>query len=136
MTTIENIQLYSSIKELPIVRYKLMQSYLLQDSGIGSSVEDMDKRIEKSVVFIANDRRDEAKEELTNLRYTVFSMLQGIDYKSKSFSCLVHSINGKECDDLTTEGLEATAKQIEGISVESLEKHFDEIKKKLISNFQ
>jgi hypothetical protein len=47
------LELFGSIKELPIVRHKLMQQYLLQDGGIGSDINAIDERISKPVKYWA-----------------------------------------------------------------------------------
>jgi len=53
MTTItigeHTLKLYSSIKELPISLSKQMSSYLLQDTGIGSSITDVDDHLAKLI---------------------------------------------------------------------------------------
>lgn len=112
MITVEvnnkKIVLYSSIKELPLARYKAMQNYLLQDSGIGNTMADIDRHLHNAILFLGSTKTAECKEELTNLRYSFFSMVNGIDYKTKSFACLVKRIDDVVCDDITSDGLTST----------------------------
>ena len=42
------VELYDTIEELPVIRFHKYQKYLLVDSGIGSTIEDFDKHIEKA----------------------------------------------------------------------------------------
>lgn len=130
------IELYGSIKELPITRYRLLQSLLIQDSGIGADMAAVDERLQRVILFASNGKFEETKEEAMNLRYTFFSMLNKISYKSKAFACFVSKINGVESRDISDEGLRNTVEVIEGLGVtmEQLENWFDDVKKKLIPN--
>lgn len=130
------IELYASIKELPITRYRLLQSLLIQDSGIGADMAAVDERLQRIILFASSGKIDETKEEAMNLRYTFFSMLNKISYKSKAFACFVSKINGVESRDISDEGLKNTVETIEsfGSSMEQLENWFDDVKKKLIPN--
>lgn len=137
-TTINNtkIVLYSSIKELPISRSKAMQNYILQDSGIGNTMQDIDSHLTKSIMFLAASKYDDCKEELTNLRYSFYSMINGVDYKSKAFACLIKQIGDVICDDISTDGLNATVETLTelGTSNEQIETIWDSIKKNLTQN--
>ena len=130
------IELFASIKELPITRYRLLQSLLIQESGIGSDMAAVDERLQRILMFAASGKADETKEEAMNLRYTFFSMLNKLNYKTKAFACFVWKINGVESNDISDEGLNRTVKCIEdfGVSMEQLEGWFDDVKKKLIPN--
>lgn len=130
------IELFASIKELPITRYRLLQSLLIQESGIGSDMAAVDERLQRIIMFAASGKTDETKEEAMNLRYTFFSMLSKLNYKTKAFACFVWKINGVESTDISDEGLNRTVKCIEdfGVSMEQLEGWFDDVKKKLIPN--
>ncbi len=130
------IELFASIKELPITRYRLLQSLLIQESGIGSDMASVDERLQRIIMFAASGKTDETKEEAMNLRYTFFSMLNKLNYKTKAFACFVWKINGVESTDISDEGLNRTVKCIEdfGVSMEQLEGWFDDVKKKLIPN--
>lgn len=131
-----SIELFSTIKELPIQRHKAMQAMLLQDSGIGSDMASIDQRLSSAITFLNAGKTAEAATEIANFRYTAFSIMNGLDYKTKAFACLVHSINGKVFKDLTNEGLEAVCLEIEAtdISRETLDAHFETVKKNLIQN--
>ena len=132
----KTIELYGSIKELPVRRYKLMQQYLLQESGIGSDISAIDDRLSRTVNFLENSKPDEAKEELINLRYAMFSAISGLDYKSKAFSCLVCRVNDQLFTDMSSEGLERLVEILDALPVEEIEKHWDGVKKKLIPNLE
>lgn len=130
------IELFGSIKELPIARYRLLQSLLIQDSGIGDNMAAVDERLQRIIMFASTGKADETKEEAMNLRYTFFSMLSKLNYKSKAFACFIWKINGVESRDISDEGLKRTVEIIEsfGTSMEQLEAWFEDVKKKLIPN--
>jgi hypothetical protein len=85
-------------------------------------------------MFLSNDKKEEAKEELVNTRYSFFSMINGISYKTKSFACLVSKIDAETYNDLSTEGLDAVVNKIEslGIATEEVLTHWENVKKNLI----
>lgn len=133
-TNNKSIKLYASIKELPITRYKLMQSYILQDAGIGSTIEDVDKRMNNIMMFAASAKTDDVVTEVTNLRYTFFSMLSKIDYLSKSFACLIAGIDDVEKNDLSSEGLTELVNEVSFMPRGELQDHWEEVKKNWITN--
>jgi hypothetical protein len=130
------IELYSSIKELPITRYKLMQQYLIQDSGIGSSITDIDTHLSKTILLLQNSKLEEAKEELANLRYNFFSILSGLDFKCRAFSCLIKTINGESVSDFSPEGLTKITDKISILTTEDVSDNWEKVKKKLILNLE
>lgn len=131
-----SIELFSTIKELPIQRHKAMQAMLLQDSGIGADMASIDHRLSSAISFLNANKPAEAATEIANFRYTAFSIMNQLDYKTKSFACLVKSINGKEFTDLTNEGLQVVCLEIEAtnISREELDNHFENVKKNWTPN--
>lgn len=132
----KTFELFGSIKELPIVRHKRMQHFLLQESGIGSTVADFDNHLNKVVSLLQSQKHDDATNELTNLRYSFFSTISELDFKSMAFACMINKIDGQEMTDISSEGL-ATVVQLlhdTNLSVEELEGHWDNVKKKLIPN--
>lgn len=134
MITIDNIKLYGSIKELPIIRYKLMQSYMLQDAGIGNTIDAIDQRLNNLILFASNGKTDEVVTEVANLRYAFFSMLNKIDYNSLSFACLITEIDGQERNDLTDAGLSSVVNEISSMPYDSMQEHWEQIKKNWSKN--
>jgi len=130
------LELYASAKEMPITRRQALQKWILHDSGIGSDMESVDKRLANVLVFATNAKFEEMKGEVLNLRYTLFSMLQGIDYKSRAFACFVSKINGEQVNDISDDGLKETARKLGELqfTFEEIDSWFEEVKKKLIPN--
>ena len=70
-----NVELYDTIEELPITRFHKYQKYLLVDSGIGSTIEDFDKHIEKARRFLILNDPANAQKELENLQHLLTLIL-------------------------------------------------------------
>lgn len=130
----KKVEVYGSIKELPFERYRKMEMYLLQDVGIGSTLADIDKRLSNIMMFAEADKVTEVKDEVVNLRLSMFSTLASLDYKCLSFACMIKSIDGIDHDDLSSEGLNEVVMTLSSAQVDELEKHWEEVKKKLMPN--
>lgn len=136
--TLNNTQvtLYTSIKELPIEVSKKLQHYLLQVIGIGNSIEEADEHLARLMEFLKSDKKDDAIEEVKNLRYNLFTMLSEWDFRSLSFACLVKEVNGKPLKDYSPEGLNKIVVELSeaGFTQGMVQDTMDEIKKNLIRN--
>ena len=130
------LELYTSSRETPIRRYHTLQKNLMIDSGIGSSMDDVVKHYSKIEQFISADKIPEAKVELSNLRMNLFAILQGYDTTAMSFACLIHSIDGQPCEDLSDEGLLKTIETLKdiGVTYAEIEKQLNDTKKKSKQN--
>jgi hypothetical protein len=130
------ITLYSSIKELPIELSKKFNNYLLQDAGIGNTIESVDDHLARLMVFLSEDKRPEALEEVKNLRYNLFSMMSQWNYECLSFGCLIKSVNGDPVTDYSSEGITVLMARLsdEGLNNEKVQAVIEEVKKNLIPN--
>lgn len=128
------VQLYSSIKELPIERSKKFNHYILQDVGIGNKMEDVDDHLARIMVFMSNDKKTEALEELKNLRFNLFSMVSEWNYSSTAFGYLIKSVNGKAVDLDSPESVTALIAELsgKGLTEEMVESSIEEVKKNLL----
>lgn len=129
------IKVYSSIKELPTIRWNQLNAYLAQDMGIGSDMRSVDRHYQNLDTFIRNGEWDNAKQERLNLHYNWYMIVNGISIKSRAFMCIVHSINGVEVGNLEDEDtMELALRKMEeaGATVGDMQDALDEIKKKLI----
>ncbi len=125
------LQLWSSPYELPMERFIKFQSINLQDIGIGSSIEDYDKHEETIDLFLYSGKYESAIKERENKRYNVYTILEKMNTKSISLACLVSSIDGNPCFDISDEGLKRTSERINktGITAGDLFKIQEELKK-------
>lgn len=124
-------ELYDSIEELPVVRYHKYQKYLLIDSGIGATIEDFDKHIEKARRYCMTDDTANAQKELENLRQSVYMIQSELSPRHLAFACLVFSIDGKQCTDITDDGLRKIVENFSNASIKDLTDCIESVKKKI-----
>jgi len=126
-----DVRAYDSIDDLPMVRFHRYNRMLLVDAGIGSEIGDFDSHIERVVRYIRKGDNDNAAKELDNLRQNVYMIMQGQSVKDLSFACLVESIDGVRCDDLSPEGLQKVLHMLGGATRRELTEAFQSVKKKI-----
>lgn len=99
------IEMYDCIEDLPVVRFHKYQKCLLIDAGIGSTIGDFDRRIERARRFCMLGDTENTRKELENLRQCVYMIQNGMSPKNLAFAVLVASIDGKPCDDISDDAL-------------------------------
>jgi len=126
------INIWASAKEMPTSRYMTFQKYLLMDSGIGDTMESVNNHFNKLHTFLAHSKIEDAKKEAENLHFNFYSILNEVDYQSRAFACMVHSINDELKTDYSDEALGETLKQLSdlGLTRAIAEDYSDEVKKK------
>lgn len=126
-----DVEMYDAIDELPIVRFHKYQKFLLIDSGIGGTMADFDKRIEKMRRYCMLKDTDNAQKEMENLRQCVYMMQNGIQPQHLSFATLVTSVDGVRCDDITDDGLQKTLALLADAPNGNVADQLDSVKKKI-----
>ncbi len=130
------VSIYDSIEELPMVRFHKYNKMLLIDAGIGSDMSAFDAHIEKAVRYIRNGNNEDAAKELENLRQNVYVIQTEQSPRNLSFACLVGRIDGKECNDLSDEGLERVRATLNEVGKKDIASVFAEVKKKIDDDLQ
>lgn len=128
--------IYNNIKQLPITRYNEVQKYLLMESGVGSDMEGISARFSRLHAFLAEGKIEESKKEAENLYYTHYSIIEGINFKSYAFCCLIDSIDGIKVTDYSEDGIKLILKQIDDtrLTQEIMEQTLADVKKKSLTN--
>lgn len=109
------IRVYDSIDEMPIVNFQKYNKYLLIDSGIGSDADDIDSHISRIAKFIKANSCKKALQELQNMRQNMYMVNNEISPRYLAFAALIHSVNGKEVNDLSDDSLKALLNEIKEI---------------------
>ena len=109
------VRVYDSIDEMPIINFQKYNKYLLIDSGIGSDADDIDAHIIKIAKFIKANNSKKALQELQNMRQNMYMVNSEISPKYLAFAALIHSIDGKEVNDLSDEGLKKLLQDLKDI---------------------
>lgn len=125
------IELFDSIDSLPVLRYHAFNKMLLIDAGVGSDLSDIDRRIERTARYIKAEEKENAIAEMQNLRQCLYLVLSGLNTEHLAFACLVKSVDGHPCDDLTTEGLKATLDKLAPATKKEISDSLAESKKKI-----
>ena len=125
------VEIFSSIEELPMVRFHKYNKCLLVDSGVGGDLSSFDAHIERVVRFIRNDSREEAAKEMENMRQNIYLIMQGLNPQHMAFACLVCTIDGKRYDDLSDDGLQKVLTLLGGTSTKEVKDQTEEVKKKI-----
>ncbi len=132
-----SLELFSSIKQLPIKRYNQMNSFLAQELGMGSDLPAISKHYSKFDGFLAVGDLDSLKQERINLHYCLFMLLEQTDIKSRAFLCFVSKINDTVIGDLDDDAVVDMARRLmddSGCTIGDVQDIFAELKKKLIPN--
>lgn len=129
------VVIYDAIEELPIKRFHAFNKMMLVDSGIGSDLSDFDVHLQKAIMYIGSNP-DLAKAELMNMRQNVYMIQSEISPKHLAFASLVKSIDGKEYDDLTDEGLQRVVDIFSDVPVQEVTAQIEAVKKKINEELQ
>ena len=125
------VEMYDAIDELPIVRFHKYQKLLLIDAGVGSDIVAFDQRTEKMRRYLMDGKIDHAKQELENLRQSVFMIQNEISPKHRAFAVLVAKMDGRECNDLTDEALARLTRELNDAPEKELTAKLEAVKKKI-----
>lgn len=101
------VVLYDSPRKIPELQRVEHDYYKLVDSGIGSTIGDVDRHFEPLMLLVGTTDVEAQTNAVNNLRYLFFNLLhKQISPKSLAFASLVKTVNGVEWDDYTQEGLQ------------------------------
>lgn len=130
------VRVYDSIDEMPIVNFQKYNKYLLIDSGIGSDADDIDAHIVKIAKFIKANNNKKALQELQNMRQNMYMVNNEISPKYLAFAALIHSIDGKEVNDLSDDGLKKLLQDLKDIKHSKVIDFLLWLKKKITSELE
>jgi hypothetical protein len=130
----KEFKLRESPKELPINRFTIHQKYLIQASGIGSTMGDITRHLSTLDRFIAAGKLSEAAQERHNLQINIYLSLNQININSLAFAVLVDEVDGTPVSDYSEEGLQRIATQLgeAGLTQEQLSDILEDVKKNSI----
>lgn len=129
----KRVLFFDDIKTLPIERLNEFQVQLMQDSGMGSTLFDIDKREQRTDAFLAAGQVAEAMQERDNKRMGLFLLFEKINTKSLCLSYLVQSVDGVAVECETDAQAVKLAKTLEkgGITFAQVSEIVETLKKKL-----
>ena len=125
------VEMYDSIEDLPITRFHKYNKMLLVDSGIGSDLTDFDRHIEKAMQYAVAREPEKVVSELQNMRQNVYFILSGLSPRHLAFAVLVKSINNKDCNDISDDGLQKIINIFADVPAREITAQFEAVKKKI-----
>lgn len=132
----KKVEFYDSIEELPYKNYMKFNKEMMRQNEVGHNFLDVKKRIERSMNFIVSGFPDKAMKELNNSMMTFAYIENEINASGLAMATIVKSIDGQECNDLTSSGLQETLNILSdlGITQKEIEQTTKTVKKKLKEN--
>lgn len=130
------VRVYDSIDEMPIVNFQKYNKYLLIDSGIGSDADDIDAHITRVAKFIKSNNAKKALQELQNMRQNMYMVNSEISPKYLAFAALIYSVDGKEVNDLSDDGLKKLLQDLKDIKHSKVIDFLLWLKKKVTSELE
>lgn len=130
------VRVYDSIDEMPIINFQKYNKYLLIDSGIGSDADDIDAHITRIARFIKSNNAKKALQELQNMRQNMYMVNNEISPRYLAFAALIHSIDGKEINDLSDDGLKNTLAELKRIEHSTIINFLIWLKKKVTTELE
>ena len=130
------VRVYDSIDEMPIINFKKYNKYLLIDSGIGSDADDIDAHIVKIAKYIKSNNNRKALQELQNMRQNIYMVNSEISPKYLAFAALIHSVDGKEVNDLSDDGLKKLLQDLKEVKHSKVIDFLLWLKKKVTSELE
>lgn len=114
------IEFCDDISELSIERFHQYSRYMLVASGIGDSIEDIDKHINKIIALLTRDVK-KAQQELLNLRQNLFLIANQRDIRHKAFMFFAKTVDGKAWEDYSDKGINELYELVNGESLETFD---------------
>ena len=130
------VRVYDSIDEMPIINFQKYNKYLLIDSGIGSDADDIDAHIVKIAKYIKSNNNRKALQELQNMRQNIYMVNSEISPKYLAFAALMHSVDGKEVNDLSDDGLKKLLQDLKEVKHSKVIDFLLWLKKKVTSELE
>lgn len=131
-----SFEIHESQKQLPINRYTDFQKYLLQEAGVGSTIEDLDRHFKLLDTFLGAGALEDAMRERHNLHIGLYLQINKINIEHISFACLIHSINGILLKDFSETHLIQVCRELGemGLTQEHVSDILEAVKKNSIQN--
>lgn len=125
------VKVFDSIEDLPVARFHKYQKLLLIDAGVGADIAAFDRRTDRARRFLAAGDADKARQEFENLRQCVFLIQSEVSPRHRAFAALVAEVDGRRCDDLGDEALDALTRMLGDVTDKDLTDSLEAVKKKI-----
>ena len=115
--------MHDDIEQMPVERFNKANKFWMLSDNLGNSFEDIDKTHLSRLFLVAHDK-EKVKAEINNLRVLVYNVINNIHPDQMAFAVLVHSVDGRECNDISDEGLKKLIRDLSdrGLTVGEVKK--------------
>lgn len=125
------IKIYNSIEEMPIVNFQKYNKFALIESVIGSDLSSLEQHSLKVMEYLNLNKIDLAKQQLINMRESMYLMAEELSPKYLSFIALIAEIDGKPVTDLSDDNMRAIFDKINKAPKNYIDKILSLFKKKI-----
>lgn len=125
----DSLELYSSVKEMPMKRYNEFRKY---EVYARNGYDDPKEQLIKCISLVSDDKKDLAIKNLANLYQAMYAKENLFSPNQYCFALFVSKINGVDVYDISEEGLSRAIDMLDtiGFTQEMLESELDSLKKK------
>lgn len=128
------IEIFSDIEEMQSWRFMKFNKFVLIDSNIGATIEDVDRRFQNLYLMAKNEENDKIKNEINNLRQSIYFVLTETNTSMMSFIALINKVDGEYFNDLSDDGIKRMQNLLKGMSIRTAKSIVQDIKKKSKKN--
>lgn len=125
-----SIMMFDNPEDMPVRRWVKYNKYMLVSGELGGSIEELVSTV-KRIGILVNEDSETAITLLNNMVQSMYMINYESSPKLYAIAALVHSIDGKEYNDLTEEGLLKVVKLIEEWTLKDVNRIDDNVKKKV-----
>lgn len=125
------VTVYEGIDEMPIVRYQKFNRLMLIESGVGSTIEELDTHLQRAIVYCMT-QPEHTYNELMNLRQCFNMASNGVHPGMMAFAAFVKSVDGVEYPvNASDSDLKAIFDSLSDATINELSEPFQKVKKKI-----
>lgn len=131
------IEYFESIETAPFKRWQKFNKFLNKKAETGDEPNDIFKRVDRIIGYAGANNIDAVVKEAVNLKMAYHQMMSEVSLDGLAHAVMVKSIDGVECKDITTEGLEKVLQQLSdaGLTKNEISEKNESIKKKSIESY-
>lgn len=130
------VTLHDSPRTIPESRRVEHDYYALVESGVGSTMEDIDRHFEPMIALIGGNP-DDMVTAINNTRFLFAQILERqVSARSLAFCCLVATVDGEPWTDFSPDGVDALSRGLsdKGLTDELITEHWQTVKKNSMLN--
>lgn len=125
-----DIEIWDSVEDMPIARWNKFQKYLMIEGSASIDTSSIENHVRRAQLLIKEaGGAMRAAVELENILQSIAFSNSGVNPKSYAFACVVRSIDGELCDDISDDGLKHTIERLDSISKREQDSVVETVKK-------